>query len=76
MLMAKTPISSVQVLLLQGHILILISVHTCKIAQQSVFFASDSALITAYMGLASGGNTTGSFDFELFHETGLFLFFF
>lgn len=28
------------------------------------------------MGLASGGNTTGSFDFELFHETRLILFYF
>lgn len=27
------------------------------------------------MGLASGGNTTGSFDFELFHESGLIFFF-
>lgn len=27
--------------------------------------ASDPALITAYMGLASGGNKTASFDFEL-----------
>lgn len=28
------------------------------------------------MGLASGGNTTGSFDFELFRESGLIFFFF
>lgn len=28
------------------------------------------------MGLASGGNTAGSFDFELFRESGLIFFFF
>lgn len=41
-------------------------VHTCKIDQLRVFFASRTlALITEYMILAGGGSTTGSFAFEL-----------
>lgn len=47
MLMAPTPASSVRVLLLQGHLLIE-SIHAKQPNKEAVF-ASDPALITAYM---------------------------
>lgn len=75
MLMAKTPVSSVHILLLQGQILIQ-SIHA-KWLTKRLFSASAPALITAYMGLAWGGNIQqGVFTLNSFIKLGYFFIYF
>lgn len=76
MLMAKTPVSSVHILLLQGQILIQ-SIHA-KWLTKRLFSASAPALITAYMGLAWGGGgiEQGVFTLNSFMKLGYFFIFF
>lgn len=70
MLMAKTPVSSVHILLLQGQIL-LQSIHAKWLTKRPVS-ASAPALIAAYMGLAWGEMQQGVFTLNSFMKLGYF----